>query len=64
MKWLADWVKRDYVEPGIARCAEPAAMRDKLLLTTPATAFQCKGTLAIFIYKAFYVHLKVNISRL
>ncbi|KAJ9579590.1 hypothetical protein L9F63_004775, partial [Diploptera punctata] len=43
LRWLADWVKRDYVEPGIARCAEPHAMRDKLLLTTPASAFQCKS---------------------
>lgn len=43
LRWLAEWVKRDYVEPGIARCAEPHAMRDKLLLTTPSTAFQCKG---------------------
>ena len=43
LRWLADWVKRDYVEPGIARCAEPHAMKDKLLLTTPASAFQCKG---------------------
>lgn len=49
MKWLADWVKRDYVEPGIARCAEPATMRDKLLLTTPATAFQCKGRVSFEI---------------
>uniref|UniRef100_A0ABD2X9L2 Protein slit n=1 Tax=Trichogramma kaykai TaxID=54128 RepID=A0ABD2X9L2_9HYME len=43
MRWLAEWVKKDYVEPGIARCAEPAAMKDKLLLTTPASAFQCKA---------------------
>ncbi|KAK7794523.1 hypothetical protein R5R35_011285 [Gryllus longicercus] len=43
LKWLADWVKRDYVEPGTARCAEPHNMRDKLLLTTPASAFVCKG---------------------
>lgn len=43
MRWLADWVKKDYVEPGIARCAEPPAMKDKLLLTTPASAFQCKS---------------------
>ncbi|XP_043587726.1 protein slit isoform X1 [Bombus pyrosoma] len=42
MRWLAEWVKKDYVEAGIARCMEPPAMRDKLLLTTPATAFQCK----------------------
>ncbi|GFG30556.1 hypothetical protein Cfor_10839, partial [Coptotermes formosanus] len=43
LRWLAEWVKRDYVEPGIARCAEPHSMRDKLLLTTPSSAFQCKG---------------------
>lgn len=41
MRWLSEWVKRDYVEPGIARCAEPASMKDKLLLTTPAVNFQC-----------------------
>ncbi|XP_077290242.1 slit guidance ligand [Arctopsyche grandis] len=43
LKWLAEWVKVDYVEPGIARCAEPFYMKDKLLLSTAATAFQCKG---------------------
>lgn len=43
LRWLADWVKRDYVEPGIARCVEPHTMRDKLLLTTPSSAFVCKG---------------------
>ncbi|XP_046659132.1 protein slit isoform X2 [Homalodisca vitripennis] len=43
LRWLAEWVKRDYVEPGIARCVEPPSMKDKLLLTTPATSFQCKG---------------------
>lgn len=43
LRWLAEWVKRDYVEPGIARCAEPPNMKDKLLLTTPASTFQCKG---------------------
>lgn len=43
MRWLAEWVKKDYVEPGIARCMEPPSMREKLLLTTQATAFQCKS---------------------
>ncbi|XP_046430500.1 protein slit isoform X1 [Neodiprion pinetum] len=42
MRWLADWVKKDYVEPGIARCMDPPSMKDKLLLSTPASAFQCK----------------------
>ncbi|KAL1130294.1 hypothetical protein AAG570_013232, partial [Ranatra chinensis] len=44
MRWLAEWVKRDFVEPGIARCAEPAQLKDKLLLTTPSSMFQCKGS--------------------
>ncbi len=42
LKWLSDWVKLDYVEPGIARCAEPESMRDKLLLSTPSNNFSCK----------------------
>ncbi|XP_044259557.1 protein slit isoform X2 [Tribolium madens] len=43
LRWLSDWVKVDYVEPGIAHCAEPANMKDKSILSTPSTAFQCKG---------------------
>jgi len=50
MRWLAEWVKKDYVEPGIARCMEPPTMRDKLLLTTPASAFQCKSKYLISVY--------------
>ncbi|GAB6025016.1 hypothetical protein CHUAL_010127 [Chamberlinius hualienensis] len=42
LRWLSDWVKKDYVEPGIARCAEPMSMRDKLVLTTPSKNFECK----------------------
>lgn len=41
LAWFSDWVKGDFVEPGIARCAEPASMRDKLVLTTPTQAFKC-----------------------
>lgn len=41
LAWFSDWVKGDFVEPGIARCAEPATMRDKLVLTTPTQAFKC-----------------------
>jgi hypothetical protein len=44
LRWLASWVKRDFVEPGIASCVAPENMRDKLLLTTPASAFQCDGS--------------------
>ncbi|KAJ8705436.1 hypothetical protein PYW08_012482 [Mythimna loreyi] len=44
-RWLSEWVKSagEYVEPGIARCSEPAAMRDKLILSTQSSAFLCKG---------------------
>ncbi|XP_060527309.1 protein slit isoform X2 [Cylas formicarius] len=43
LKWLSDWVKVDYVEPGIAHCAEPPPMKDKSILSTPSAAFVCKG---------------------
>lgn len=43
MQWLSDWVKSGYKEPGIARCAGPGDMADKLLLTTPSKKFTCTG---------------------
>uniref|UniRef100_A0A670HVK4 Slit homolog 1 protein n=1 Tax=Podarcis muralis TaxID=64176 RepID=A0A670HVK4_PODMU len=43
MRWLSGWVKTGYKEPGIARCAGPADMEGKLLLTTPAKKFECLG---------------------
>ncbi|XP_026556878.1 slit homolog 1 protein [Pseudonaja textilis] len=43
MRWLSSWVKTGYKEPGIARCAGPADMEGKLLLTTPAKKFECQG---------------------
>ncbi|XP_043224845.1 protein slit-like [Amphibalanus amphitrite] len=43
LRWLSDWVKGDYVEPGIARCAEPRQLQDKLVLTTPSSKFTCRG---------------------
>ncbi|XP_055904656.1 protein slit isoform X2 [Eupeodes corollae] len=42
LKWFSDWIKLDYVEPGIARCAEPESMKDKLILSTPSQHFACK----------------------
>lgn len=42
LKWFSDWIKLDYVEPGIARCAEPESMKDKLILSTPSSNFVCK----------------------
>ncbi|KAK7929454.1 hypothetical protein WMY93_005849 [Mugilogobius chulae] len=41
LQWLSDWVKSGYKEPGIARCAGPGDMTDKLLLTTPSKKFTC-----------------------
>lgn len=53
MQWLSDWVKSEYKEPGIARCAGPGEMADKLLLTTPSKKFTCQGTV---IYVGFFSH--------
>ena len=39
--WLAAWLRRDYNEPGIARCTAPEEMADKLLLSTPPDQFVC-----------------------
>ncbi|CAI9733149.1 homolog 2 slit-like isoform X1 [Octopus vulgaris] len=41
LKWLSDWIKKDFLEPGIATCAGPPPMSNKLLLTTPSYNFQC-----------------------
>lgn len=43
LRWLSEWVKAGYKEPGIARCSGPDTMVDRLLLTTPTHHFQCKG---------------------
>uniref|UniRef100_A0A8C6KMY4 Slit homolog 3 (Drosophila) n=1 Tax=Nothobranchius furzeri TaxID=105023 RepID=A0A8C6KMY4_NOTFU len=40
LRWLSQWVKAGFKEPGIARCAGPADMADRLLLTTPLNRFQ------------------------
>ena len=43
LKWLSDWIKQGYKEPGIAACVGPQDMQNKLLLTTPSHKFQCYG---------------------
>ncbi|XP_015205363.2 slit homolog 3 protein isoform X1 [Lepisosteus oculatus] len=43
LRWLSQWVKAGFKEPGIARCSGPPDMADRLLLTTPLNRFQCKG---------------------
>ncbi|XP_067937916.1 slit homolog 2 protein-like isoform X2 [Watersipora subatra] len=41
LKWLADWIKEDYKENGVAKCEGPSLLERKLLLTTPSSMFQC-----------------------
>ncbi len=36
-------MKRDYIEPGIAKCAYPKQLQEKLILTTPSSQFICNG---------------------
>ena len=43
LKWLADWIKHDHKEPGIAMCVGPPEMNNKLLLSTRSQDFQCLG---------------------
>uniref|UniRef100_A0A6Q2X3N3 Slit homolog 3 (Drosophila) n=1 Tax=Esox lucius TaxID=8010 RepID=A0A6Q2X3N3_ESOLU len=43
LRWLSQWVKEGFKEPGIARCTGPPDMADRLLLTTPLNRFQCKS---------------------
>uniref|UniRef100_A0AAY4ELC3 Slit homolog 3 (Drosophila) n=1 Tax=Denticeps clupeoides TaxID=299321 RepID=A0AAY4ELC3_9TELE len=47
LRWLSQWVKDGFKEPGIARCTGPPDMADRLLLTTPLNRFQCKGPVDI-----------------
>ncbi|XP_070540032.1 slit homolog 2 protein-like [Ptychodera flava] len=41
LRWLSDWVKSGFKEPGIARCAGPYNLQEKLLLTAPSRKFEC-----------------------
>lgn len=56
MAWLSRWIKVDFVESGIARCADPRPMRDKLILTTPEEMFVCNGMVTILYINS---HLKL-----
>ncbi|XP_072262975.1 slit homolog 2 protein [Pyxicephalus adspersus] len=49
LQWLSEWVKSEYKEPGIARCAGPGDLADKLLLTTPSKKFTCHGPVDVNI---------------
>ena len=50
LRWLSEWVKRDYIEPGIAKCSGPGPQKEKLLLTSPSNQFRCTG-----IYNKYYI---------
>lgn len=65
LRWLSDWVKIDYIEPGIARCADPPSMKDKSVLSTPSGAFvcQCKYIHQISIHTNA-LHTFIDTSRL
>ncbi|XP_002738338.3 slit homolog 2 protein [Saccoglossus kowalevskii] len=41
LRWLSDWVKSGFKEPGIARCSGPYNLQEKLLLTAPTRKFEC-----------------------
>uniref|UniRef100_A0AAZ3RII8 Slit homolog 2 (Drosophila) n=1 Tax=Oncorhynchus tshawytscha TaxID=74940 RepID=A0AAZ3RII8_ONCTS len=56
MQWLSDWVQSGYREPGIARCAGPGDMTDKLLLTTPSKKFTCTGNTHLTHTHTPYTH--------
>lgn len=41
LRWLSAQFKKDYTDPGIARCAEPRSMANKIILTAPVHEFIC-----------------------
>ncbi|XP_013386131.1 slit homolog 2 protein isoform X2 [Lingula anatina] len=41
LKWFSDWIKKEYIEPGIASCAGPNRMKNKLVLTSQPRDFEC-----------------------
>ncbi|MEQ2193291.1 hypothetical protein XENOCAPTIV_026666 [Xenoophorus captivus] len=62
LRWLSDWVKTGYKEPGIARCAGPQGMESKLLLTTPAKKFECTAEdNGILLYNGDNDHIAVEL---
>ena len=55
LRWLSEWVKRDYIEPGIAKCSGPGPQKEKLLLTSPSNQFRCTG-----IYGKHHTHNDID----
>ncbi|GAA6099214.1 slit homolog 3 protein [Tachysurus ichikawai] len=50
LRWLSQWVKAGFKEPGIARCTGPPDMADRLLLTTPLNRFLCNGETLLTLF--------------
>lgn len=59
LKWLSDWIKRDFIEPGIAVCNGPLAMKSKLLLSSPSSDFECRGEKYFNINKTYNIDIKL-----
>ena len=41
LRWLSELFKKSYIEPGIATCATPSELRDKLVLSASSDRFVC-----------------------
>ena len=64
LKWLSDWIKEDWVEPGIAMCAGPRQMKSKLILFTDSSYFEClcKRERFAFVYCLFMRRFSLSIA--
>lgn len=40
MTWFSKWIKARFVEPGIAKCEKPMALKNQLLLTANQNQFR------------------------
>ncbi|KAK3799525.1 hypothetical protein RRG08_052709 [Elysia crispata] len=43
LKWLSDWFKTGWKEPGVAACSDPKPMKGKILLFAASSEFECLG---------------------
>ena len=50
LKWLSDWIKMDFKEPGIASCGGPEDMKDSKILMTPSAKFLCLGKISVYLH--------------
>lgn len=61
MKWFSDWIKKEYVEPGIARCTGPKMLKNHLVLTAPSEKLLCDGmfqmVMCIFVTYVIWIEI-------